>query len=351
LSLGPFLAADGVLLFAASFIAWRAPGELADGSLLGVVVCTCLGAVLTVLPFVFNDAREREAALAERQRELADLVTSSTATASRWGAQWAAAATGLEDAAGLASRNIAAAERLPAVFQEKIDAFARRLDQAEAGAQAREERAAEQEASLVSRAGQSAVIASGLEQTLAGFARMETDLRERHTALAAALAAIPAAVASAQVAREGLEERFAAAPAQIEAHVQRLTTEAELRLAATTDALASRLAGLDATLGLFAEQLERVKHPECFVAPSITENASGPDPVVMVPVADSGEGKADSEAPVIAAREETVLAVSVQPSLEEQPPASIRKETIMDPFYIPSDGYSALAEAMDAGRV
>jgi hypothetical protein len=72
---------------------------------------------------------------------------------------------------------------------------------------------------------------------------------------------------------------------------------------------------------------------------------------VTVPVADSGEGKADSEAPVIAAREETVLAVSVQPSLKEQPPASIRKETIMDPFYIPSDGYSALAEAMDAGRV
>ena len=301
LSLVPFLAADGVLLLTALLIAWRTPGELAGGALLGVLVCTGLGAVLTVLPFVLNDAREREVALAERQRELVDLVNSSTATASRWGTQWTAAATGLEAAAGLATRNLAVAERLPVVFQEKTDTLARLLDQTELSAQAREERATQQTAALALRAEQAGAVAVelartlaafggmeaglrerhaalaatlaelpaagaqagavvvDLERTLAGFGRMEAGLRERHAALAATLAEFPVAAARAQSAREALDERLATAPAQIEAQVARVITGAEERLAATTDALTLRLAGLETALGSLMEQLERVK--------------------------------------------------------------------------------------------
>jgi hypothetical protein len=50
------------------------------------------------------------------------------------------------------------------------------------------------------------------------------------------------------------------------------------------------------------------------------------------------------------AREETVLAVSVTPA-EPAKPSTDPKGAIMDPFYIPTDGYSALAAAMDAGSV
>jgi hypothetical protein len=45
------------------------------------------------------------------------------------------------------------------------------------------------------------------------------------------------------------------------------------------------------------------------------------------------------------------MAVAASPS-SEAPIASVspRVKAIMDPFYIPNDGYSALADAMDAGR-
>lgn len=199
LSLRPFLVVDGVLLLTALLIAWRSSGELAGGALFGVIFCIGLGAVLTVLPFVINDARERETALAERQRELVDLVNSSTATASRWGTQWTAAATGLEAAAGLATRNLAVAERLPAVFQDKIDAVTLVLEQAELGAKAREERAAEWVKALDARSAHAASVAAELERTLAGFDRMESGLRVEQVALATTLERLPATVAQAGV--------------------------------------------------------------------------------------------------------------------------------------------------------
>lgn len=355
LSLVPFFAADGVLLLTALLIAWGTSGELAGGALFGVIVCTGLGAVLTVLPFVLNDAREREAALAERQRELVELVNSSTATASRWGTQWTAAATGLEDAAGLATRSIAVAERLPTVFQEKMDAFSRLLEQAElsakareeqleACAQAREERAIQQAVALASRGEQASAVATELERTLAGFGRMETSLREQHAALAALLAEFPAAAARAQSARAELDERLAVAPAQIEArveaqiesHTTRVITDAEARLSATTDALSARLAGLEVALDSLMQQLDRVKALDVPVmtAPAVVvvseaKPESAPKPVVL-----------ETPAPTI--RTEAVAAA-------EAPRSVIIKEPIMDPFYIPSNGYSALADAMDSG--
>ena len=172
----PFVAADAGLLLIAGLIAWHTPAELTGGPLLGVVICAGLGAVLAVLPFVLNDAHQRDAALAERQKELADLVTTSNAHASRWGTQWAAAATGLQEAADLASRSLAAVEQLPAVMQEKTDALAQKLTEAEQLAQARAERAAHQESAL-------------LEQFAAQLAAQKTDQLTQIGALDSALTA------------------------------------------------------------------------------------------------------------------------------------------------------------------
>ncbi|HEY8932435.1 MAG TPA: hypothetical protein VIM44_03890 [Rariglobus sp.] len=345
----PFLAADAVLLVTALLIAWRTPDALAGGALLGVVVCVVLGAVLAVLPFVLNDAHAREKALAERQRELSELVTTSTATASRWGTQWAAAALGLEDAASLASRSIASAEQLPAVFQAKAEAFAEKLAQVEHDALARAEKSAEreaalaarlaqaereaaarleqgsrQEAALAARIGEIGAASEALQRTLGEFGRVEAGLREQRAAIMTALAEFPAAAAQANAARTALDERLAAAPAQVEAQVSRCVGEAEARLGASVSALTARLAEVEATLGAFLAQLERAAAQP--VSPAV--------PVAPVPA--------------VVPAPEPVAVVTAAAAVEEKKPA--RSEIIMDPFLIPDDGYASLAEAMDTGR-
>lgn len=365
LSLTPFIVADGVLLLTALLIAWGASGELTGGALVGVVFCTALGAILAVVPFVLKDVRERDAALAARQRELVELVSSSTATTSRWGAQWAAAATGLEDAAGLATRNLAAAERLPAIFQEKIDAFTNRLDRVELDARARDERALQQEATVAHRAEQAALVTAALERTLAEFARMETSLRDQHSALATTLAELPAATARAQAVRDAIDERLDSAPAQLETHATRLTTETGMRLTAMTEALVARVVELETALGSLTEHVERAKTLTLAVTtPAPARPASEPaapaavDLAPVPPVIEAASAScevcastATHEAPVVASHEPTVMSVcekTVAPSTATT--TAVRKDVIMDPFYIPHDGYSALADAMDNGR-
>ncbi|CAM3136546.1 hypothetical protein [Rariglobus hedericola] len=379
LSLVPFLAADAVLLATALLIAWRTPDELTGGALLGVIVCTGLGAIIAVLPFVLNDAHAREAALAERQHELVELVTTSTANASRWGTQWASAATGLEDAATLASRSIAAAERLPSVFQEKVEALTIRLEQAELGAQARETRVSGQDAEFAAKAEQMSAAATKLEQLLAGCDRMEAglreSLREQHAAFAATLAEFPVAAARAQSQREALDERLASAPAQFEARVERAATEAEERLSATTVAITTRLNELEATLATLMERIANVSLPVPAAAPEPVLTPAPvavpvPAPVVSVPSAAVVAAPVVEQAPepvIESASEPEVVSAPVivapvsQPDLTLAPapspvaaPAPVTApepvKPIMDPFYIPNNGYAALADAMDAGE-
>ncbi len=348
-----FFVADVVLLLTAFLIAWRTTDDLSGGALAGVVVCTCLGAVLTVLPFILNDAREREALLVKRQGELAELVNSSLATTSRWGAQWAAAATGLEDAAGLASRNIAAAERLPAVFQEKIDSFAAVFSAAEYAAQARdercakahEERIAQQEQILADRIKAAAAVAVELARMLGEFTQVEHTLRERQASLDATLAAFPAAEARLQTARESLEERVVAVPAEIVAQHERMSDEADARLNATADALAQRLAAMETAITSLLAQMEHLQAVAITCPPPAAVAAPEPRPQAASSISE--------DVVVPAPRVEPVLAVTVTPPPAAAPSVPIPppcNEAIMDPFFIPEDGYSALADAMDAGR-
>jgi len=378
LSYVPFIAADAVLWLTAALIAWRTPDELTGGPLLGVVLCMGLGAVLVVLPFVLNDAREREAALAVRQRELAELVTTSTANASRWGTQWAAAATGLEDAAGLASRSLAAAERLPLVFQEKADALAQTIAQTEADAQARAEQALRQESALAARVDQIGAATETFQQTLTDFARVEAGLLEQRAAIAATLAEFPAAAARAQAVRTELETRLAAAPLEMEAQVARLVTAAESRLGATTEALAERLAQVDVSIVELLVQLQRVAAlpapaPVVVAQEAVAVSAATPAheaesaaASALVAIAECGqpspslaETPANETAvePVTATVLVTAVAKESEPLVETAPvPVAVivvasrqpvRSETIMDPFVIPDDGYAQLAAAMD----
>jgi hypothetical protein len=275
LPLVPFLAADGALLLTAVLIAWRTPDALTGAALFGVTFCMGLGAVLAVVPFIVNDAREREAELAKRQRELTELVTTTTATSARWGTQWAAAALGLDDAAKLTGRSLAVAEGLPAVFQEKADALTVRLAAVEREAQARLEAGERQEAALTARVEQIGVATTGLQQTLVEISRVEAGLREQRTAITTALAEFPLAAGQAQAARAELDERVAVAPAQLAEHVARMVTEAEARLGATTEALMNRLAEVETMIGSLTEQLQRAADAAAEIKPA-------PVPAVMV---------------------------------------------------------------------
>lgn len=328
------MAADAALLLTAAMIAWRTPDALTGGALLAVTVCVVAGAVLAVLPFVLNDAREREAALAERQRELVELVNTASANTSRWGTQWASAATGLEDAAQLASRSIAAAERLPEVFQTKADALAARLAAVESEALARIEKTASVEAG---RAGQAQAVLAELQRTLGEFGRVEAGLKEQRAAIAMVLAEAPAAARQVHAAREELDARVAEVPALVEARtaqIERIAGEAEARLGATAEALAKRLTETEALIGEALAKLEQVAERAANVP--CVEPAAAPQetPAPTVAVAPAPVVQEEAPAPVQAA--------------EEKPKAVVNSATIMDPFLIPDDGYANLAEAMDA---
>jgi hypothetical protein len=291
---------------------------------------------------------------------LTELVTTTTATSARWGTQWAAAALGLDDAAKLTGRSLAVAEGLPAVFQEKADALTVRLAAVEREAQARLEAGERQEAALTARVEQIGVATTGLQQTLEEISRVEAGLREQRTAITTALAEFPVAAGQAQAARAELDERVAAAPAQLAEHVARMVTEAEARLGATTTALLTRLAEVETMIGSLTEQLQRATDaaaeikpaPVPAVAPAVVV-ADAPVVVVETPVAVEPAATAAvvvqepervAEAPAFVAKEKAPTAAPVK----DKP--VVRQETIMDPFLIPDDGYAALAEAMDLDR-
>lgn len=358
LSLFPFLAADAGLLLTAALIAWRTPDALAGGALLGVVVCVALGAVLLVLPFIINDAREREAALAERQREMVALMETTTANAARWGTQWAAAATGLEDAAGLAARSIATAERLPVVFQEKIDGLAQKLAQAEGDARKRVESAGQLEAVLAERAKEIGTASAVLQGALADFGRVEAGLGEQRAALGAVLAEFVAATGRAQAARAGFEEKLAGVPEQIEAQVARAGAEAGIRLSDTEERLERRFAEMESAGGALLDQLKCAAGREAgavTAAEAILERLAAVEAALVKLAEKRAVHAADVpavQAKVTPAVVEPVVVVSdpVPPTVVVAPVEPARSETIMDPFLIPEDGYASLAEAIDATR-
>lgn len=234
LSVIPFIAVDAVLLLTAGLIGWVTPGELTGGPLLAVVSCVGLGAVAMVYPFIVNDVHQREAALAERQRELAELVTASNAHASRWGTQWAAAATGLQDAADLATRSLAAAERLPVMFEQTADALVQKLTETEQQAQSRVERAAQQESALAAQLG--AQFAAQLDQQAAQLANQISQTGAQDSALAARDSALANQVMALSIQLAPLTGQLASLTEQ----VAQISTQ-ESALAARETAFASQL--------------------------------------------------------------------------------------------------------------
>lgn len=374
LSLRPFLVADGVLLLTALLIAWRTPDELRGGALLAVVFCSALGAVLMVLPFILAEIRRREAELAARQRELAELVNVTNANASRWGTQWTAAATGLEDAASLATRSLAAAERLPAMFEEQAVTLSERLARAEtdagereARAEERERRALAREQSLIAREEafatrlenilarleeQRARTVETTDRALAELGRAESGLSARQNEFLESIGAFAELSRETRRVPERLEDAMAKAGAAWDAHALHALSRFDASLASASDAVVERLQAveqaLQAATALADEAARRLENTVIVV-----NESSGRPRGVASAGSTNEQPVASAKVAATEARTSTTVVEQLDVVPTETGGGELRtaaSKPIMDPFYIPEDGYSALAAAMDAGK-
>lgn len=121
----PFIVADVVLLGTAALIAMQARAPLAGMSLVVVGVLIFFGSLLAVVPFLLNYTRKQELALTERQREIAALAQTTSASAE----QLSIAAASLHSIAETAAKSAKQAEALPQKLQEKIHEFKEQLNE------------------------------------------------------------------------------------------------------------------------------------------------------------------------------------------------------------------------------
>src|SRR5450432_44051 len=125
LSSWPFLIADALLVGAAFALGLQAPSPYSSAVTISIAVLISAGAVVTVLPFVLNHARNQDLLLSERQREIAALAQSIGMCT----AQLSIAAESLHGIAENAARSLKQAEQLPAKLQEKIHEFKDHLNE------------------------------------------------------------------------------------------------------------------------------------------------------------------------------------------------------------------------------
>jgi hypothetical protein len=111
----PFFAGDVLLLGFAFLIDRYAHNPFAGKPFILIFACIALGAVLAVVPFILDYARQQDEALDERQRGLEALAQTITASAE----QISIATQSLPGIAETAAKNLDLAKQLPARLQEK----------------------------------------------------------------------------------------------------------------------------------------------------------------------------------------------------------------------------------------
>ncbi|MBW8780929.1 MAG: hypothetical protein JF599_03440 [Verrucomicrobia bacterium] len=319
ISLVPFLIADAVLVAVATGIACLAPAPLGGAALLGMAGCVGLGAVIALVPFVLNDGRDRETALAERQKQLTAL-SQATMTASEKLTQ---AVAMLRDTAELSARTQALAERVPPALLSRFDGLTQALAQCDtAQAQA---------------AKQADVMAALLSDHRVELNRLDDVMRGQRVEWTAAFAEIPAVVAQFDVARGALDRRLAKLDTELDVHFTALAAKIDGQLAATAQALAPQLAAFEAT----ADKISHlVAQPAVLVEErQVAEATAAAEPRVPL----SAPEPVPEQTALLAIGEVTVMS---EPSASAETPTPVKP--VMDPFFIPDNGYAALAEAMDS---
>ncbi|MEN9634813.1 MAG: hypothetical protein RL077_3217 [Verrucomicrobiota bacterium] len=133
----PFIVTDLVLLAVAGWLAQSVQQPLSTGATLGIVACVSLGGLAIMVPFIARFERQKNEALAERQRALEALSRTVAASAE----QISIVTGGLHEIAGLVQKNLRQVDELPQKLQDKMTDFQSQLTAANATA-ADEEKAA-----------------------------------------------------------------------------------------------------------------------------------------------------------------------------------------------------------------
>jgi hypothetical protein len=216
LSPWPFLIGDVLLLATAAYLASRAPEPLSGPTLIAVVICVALGAVLACVPFLLNYTRRQDLALAERQKEIAALARTTAESAE----QISIVAQGLHAISDHTQRTLKHLDQLPQKLQEKINDFKTQLN--EVNVTENEALAQEVNTLRTSEIERLETAFASVRKTTAELAALETATRQHLSDLNASLA------------------RFAAS-------ADRTTAQAEAALAATREEASQALAAAQKT--------------------------------------------------------------------------------------------------------
>ncbi len=222
----PFIVADVLLVGAAAFIGWQAEAPIGVAPLACISALVGLGAVAGLYPFVINHARRQEEAVQDRANQIEALARTVGAAAE----QISIAVANLPAIAEQATRQLKAAEQLPADLQARLANLQHQLS-----ATASEENAALRHELDTLRAAETGKLTSALEglgHATADLARLEALAAKHSTALDAAIAHLPRLADSfGQQASEALRRETAAAIAALHA----AASESGAALAAATE--------------------------------------------------------------------------------------------------------------------
>jgi hypothetical protein len=223
LSPWPFLIGDAFLLATAAYLASRSPEPLAGPTLIAVVVCVGLGAVLACIPFLLSYTRRQDLALAERQNEIAALARTTAESAE----QISIVAQGLQTISESTHRALKPLDHLPQKLQEKINEFKAQLN--EVTIDENEALAQEVNTLRTSEIERLETAFASVRKTATELAALETATRQHLTDLTASLA------------------RFAAS-------AERTTAQAQAALTATRDEASQALAAAQKSATLAFDQ-------------------------------------------------------------------------------------------------
>lgn len=338
-----FIVTDLALIGAAALIASTSPQPLPASSVLWIVACVGLGAIVGLVPLVLIYEQRKNEQLDERQRALEALSRTVSSSAE----QISIAASGLHQIAELALKNLRMAEHLPHKLQEKIAEFQSQLA---AAADADKEELERELLSLrTSESERLESISQRIAKTTTEWTKLEATAQQHLAAANEASTRIAAgltgAIGKAQSAAEqaltqarieaarGVGEASGQAVRALEAAKAAALAEFDAKIATATVLVAERVtAELRARLAALppvapAERVEHVAPAATPVAPA-TVPAATPEPESATATA-TPVPPAPSVAP--AAVETPTAAIATpkrprRPRREDAPPAAAQAE-------------------------
>lgn len=321
----PFIAASGVLLACAGFIAWQGEHPLGVGTLAAFSSLVGLSCLISLWPFVVNHTRRQEESLLERTRQI-EALAQSVATSAE---QISIAATNLPAIATNSLGLLEIASAMPADLQARLATV-----QVQISAVAAEENAALRRELDALRSADSTRLSAaleGLSRATAELARLES-LQVRHSAaLDSALAQLPRSMERAvQQSGDLLRQENALALAALQANAASVANT----LAATADeARAAFDQSLRDAIDQLATQISAIPSPVA-VTPAKTE----PEPETI-----RNDGRTPGISENVTVPEQAPELVS-EPATEPEPEPEPANELEPEPEPEPAAPDSSTAE-------